>query len=70
MQKQYTRRKNKNAVSLEVRATYANGESGNGLWTIKDGQVAVNQSATPLNPTIELAELKRLIADYDSRNAD
>ena len=70
MQKQYKSRRHKNFVSLEVRATYDSGKNGIALWTIKDGKVAVSQSDAPLNPTIDIAELKKLIADYESLNAD
>jgi hypothetical protein len=70
MEKQYKTRKSKNFASLEVLATYDSGKNGFALWMITDGRVIVRQSDAPLNPTIDLGELKKLIAEYESLDAN
>jgi hypothetical protein len=74
MQKTYQHFKAKHAfkksVNLLVEATYDNGIKGFASLTITDGKLCINQSDTPLNPSIDIEEVKQLIARYESLNAD
>jgi hypothetical protein len=70
MEKQYKLHKGQIATWLEVRATYDSGKSGSALWMIKDGKVVVSQSDAPINPTVDIVELKKLIAEYESPNGN
>jgi hypothetical protein len=60
----------KKSVNLLVEATYGDGSEGFASLTITDGGLYINQSDAPLNPTIDLGELKKLIAEYESLDAN
>jgi hypothetical protein len=60
----------KKSVNLLVEATYDDGSEGFASLTITDDKLCINQSDTPLNPTVDLDELKKLIAEYELLNAD
>lgn len=58
--------KSETKAMLEVDAIYPGGRQGWARIVIKDGKLFVNQSDEPLNPAIDLDEIRKLIAEYDA----
>lgn len=62
-------KKGKRIAMFEINANYKSGRNGYARFIITyDGRICVNQSDSPLNPTITIEEMKQLIQEWEDLN--